>query len=87
MSPGSRARGEAPGRRGHGGAINGEGSIVVEVEKRGRVTYLAQVIDLVQKAQEEPVPDPGPRRRAAIPLVVIALSVGAVTFAAWFASE
>ncbi|PKL55359.1 MAG: heavy metal translocating P-type ATPase [Methanomicrobiales archaeon HGW-Methanomicrobiales-6] len=68
-----------------GGAINGEGSIVVEVEKTGAETYLAQVIDLVQKAQESRSRTQDLADRAAFLLVVIALSVGAVTFAAWFA--
>jgi Cu2+-exporting ATPase len=68
-----------------GGAINGEGSIVVEVKKTGAETYLAQVIDLVRKAQESRSRTQDLADRAALLLVVIALSVGAVTFAAWFA--
>ena len=35
-----------------GGAINGESAITVEVRRTGDETYLAQVIDLVRKAQE-----------------------------------
>ncbi|MCM2465821.1 copper-translocating P-type ATPase [Methanoculleus oceani] len=68
-----------------GGAINGEGSIVVEVRKTGAETYLAQVIDLVHRAQESRSRTQDLADRAAFLLVAIALSVGAVTFAVWFA--
>ncbi len=68
-----------------GGAINGEGSLVVEVRKTGAETYLAQVIDLVHRAQESRSRTQDLADRAAFLLVAIALSVGAVTFAAWFA--
>ncbi|RME68498.1 MAG: heavy metal translocating P-type ATPase, partial [Nitrospirae bacterium] len=40
------------GSRVIGGSINGEGSIVVEIEKTGRDSFLSQVIDLVRQAQE-----------------------------------
>lgn len=81
----SRPVEKRPGDAVIGGAINGEGSIVVEVEKTGAETYLAQVIDLVQKAQESRSRTQDLADRAAFFLVAIALSVGAVTFAAWFA--
>jgi len=68
-----------------GGAINGEGSVVVEVRKTGAETYLAQVIDLVRKAQESRSRTQDLADRAAFLLVVIALAVGAVTFTAWLA--
>ncbi len=35
-----------------GGSINGEGSLVVEVAKTGKESYLSTVIDLVNQAQE-----------------------------------
>jgi Cu2+-exporting ATPase len=66
-----------------GGAINGEGSIVVAVRKTGEETYLAQVIDLVRKAQESRSRAQDLANRAAFVLVVIALSVGALTFVGW----
>ncbi|MCK8519761.1 copper-translocating P-type ATPase [Methanoculleus sp. 7T] len=72
-----------PGDEVIGGAINGEGSVVVEVRKTGAETYLAQVIDLVRKAQESRSRTQDLANRAAFLLVVIALSVGAVTFAVW----
>lgn len=72
-----------PGDEVIGGAINGEGSVVVEVRRTGAETYLAQVIDLVRQAQESRSRTQDLANRAAFLLVVIALSVGAVTFAAW----
>jgi len=73
-----------PGDEVIGGAINGEGSLVVEVRRTGAETYLAQVIDLVRKAQESRSRTQDLADRAAFLLVAIALFVGAVTFAAWF---
>lgn len=66
-----------------GGSINGEGSLVVEVGKTGKDTYLSQVIDLVSQAQESKSRTQDLANRAAFFLTVIALSVGAITFAAW----
>jgi Cu2+-exporting ATPase len=66
-----------------GGAVNGESAVTVEVQKTGNETYLAQVIDLVRKAQESRSRTQDLANRAAFWLTVIALSVGGVTFAAW----
>lgn len=66
-----------------GGSINSEGSLVVEVSKTGKDTYLSQVIDLVSQAQESKSRTQDLANRAAFFLTVIALSVGAITFAAW----
>ena len=81
----SRPVEKKPGDEVIGGAINGEGSVLVEVKKTGAETYLVQVIDLVRKAQESRSRTQDLADRAAFLLVVIALSVGAVTFAAWLA--
>ncbi|SCL76032.1 Copper-exporting P-type ATPase B [Methanoculleus chikugoensis] len=81
----SRPVEKRPGDAVIGGAVIGEGSVVVEVEKTGAETYLAQVIDLVRKAQESRSRTQDLADRAAFLLVAIALSVGAVTFAAWLA--
>ena len=35
-----------------GGSVNGEGAITLEIKKTGRETYLAQVIEMVRRAQE-----------------------------------
>lgn len=66
-----------------GGAINGESAITVEVRKTGNETYLAQVIELVRNAQESRSRTQDLANRAAFWLTVIALSVGAGTFAFW----
>lgn len=66
-----------------GGSINGEGSLVVEVRKVGAETYLNQVVELVRRAQESRSHTQDLANRAAFYLVVIALSVSALTFVAW----
>jgi len=66
-----------------GGSINGDGSLTVEVEKTGDQTYLSQVIRMVEEAQESKSRSQDLANRAAFWLTVIALSVGAVTLAAW----
>lgn len=74
-----------PGDTVIGGAINGEGSLVVEVEKTGKDTYLNQVIELVRQAQESKSRTQDLANRAALLLTVIALTVGSVTLAIWLA--
>jgi Cu2+-exporting ATPase len=66
-----------------GGSINGEAAITVEVEKTGDGTYLAQVIEMVRKAQESRSRTQDIANRAALWLTVIALSVGGGTLAFW----
>lgn len=68
-----------------GGAINGEGALVVEVRRTGDETYLSQVIELVRRAQESRSRAQDLANRAAFLLTVIALAVGGATFAAWIA--
>jgi Cu2+-exporting ATPase len=66
-----------------GGAINGEGSVVAEVNKTGKETYLNQVVTLVRQAQESKSRAQDLANRAALWLVIIALGVGTITFAGW----
>ncbi len=66
------------------GSVNGTGSLVVEVEKTGESSYLNQVISLVREAQESQSRTQNLADRAAYWLTLIALTVGAVTFAAWY---
>jgi len=66
-----------------GGAINGDGTLTVEITKVGSETYLAQVIDLVREAQESRSRTQDLANRAAFLLTVIALSVGTLTLVAW----
>jgi P-type Cu2+ transporter len=64
-------------------AINGEAAITVEVQRTGDETYLAQVIELVRRAQESRSRSQDLANRAALWLTIIALSVGGVTLAVW----
>ncbi len=66
-----------------GGSVNGESAVTVEVQKTGDQTYLAQVIELVRRAQESRSRTQDLANRAAFWLTVAALSVGAVTFVIW----
>lgn len=66
-----------------GGSINGEGAVVVEIRRTGRDSYLAQVMDLVRKAQESRSRTQDLANRAALWLTVIALGAGAATLVAW----
>ena len=66
-----------------GGAINGEGSIVVEVEKTGEETYLNQVVEMVSEAQKSRSKTQDIANRAAFWLTLISISVGFITFLVW----
>ena len=66
-----------------GGAINGEGSLTVEIQRTGEATYLSQVIDMVKQAQASRSRTQDLANRAAAWLTYIALTVGAVTLASW----
>ncbi len=81
----SRPVEKSPGDEVIGGAINGDGSIEVEIRKVGSETYLAQVIDLVREAQESRSRTQDIANRAAFVLTVIALVVGSVTLSGWLA--
>ena len=66
-----------------GGSINGDGSIIIEVSKTGKDSFLSQVIELVKKAQESKSKTQGIANRAAVWLTVIALSSGIITLLTW----
>jgi Cu2+-exporting ATPase len=67
-----------------GGAINGEGSLQVRIERTGEETYLAQVIKLVRQAQESRSRTQDLANRAAALLFYVALGAGIITYLAWF---
>ncbi|WP_456431399.1 copper-translocating P-type ATPase [Thermosulfuriphilus sp.] len=73
-----------PGAKVIGGAINGEGSIVVEITRTGKESFLSQVIDLVRQAQESKSKTQDLANRAALWLTIIALVGGALTFFVWY---
>jgi Cu2+-exporting ATPase len=66
-----------------GGAVNGEGSITLEVQKTGADTYLSQVIETVRQAQASRSRTQDLANRAAAWLTYIALSAGVITLATW----
>ncbi len=66
-----------------GGAINGDGSLELEVRGTGEESYLSQVIELVRSAQADKSRTQNLSDRAALWLTIIAISAGLVTFAAW----
>ncbi len=66
-----------------GGSINGEGSIIIEVHKTGKDSYLAQVTELVKAAQESKSKTQNLADRAAFGLTVTALSIGIITLLVW----
>ena len=71
-----------------GGAINGEGAIVIEVKHTGADSFLSGVIKLVQEAQASKSRTQDIANRAAFWLTVIALSVSGITVFSWlFFSE
>jgi Cu2+-exporting ATPase len=67
-----------------GGSVNGSGSVVVEIGKTGKESYLNQVITLVRDAQQSKSRTQDLANRAAFYLTVIAIVVGAATFVGWF---
>ena len=66
-----------------GGAVNGEGALVVTVQRTGAESFLAQVVELVRQAQESKSKTQDLADRAAMWLTLVALGGGAVTFATW----
>lgn len=66
-----------------GGAVNGEGSLVIEVKKTGGESYLNQVIELVRQAQESKSKTQDLANRAAVILTYVAIFGGALTIGAW----
>jgi Cu2+-exporting ATPase len=72
-----------PGDNVVGGSINATGPIRAEATHVGRDTVLAQIADLVDKAQKSKAPGQRIADRAAAVLVVVAVGAGIVTFLSW----
>ncbi|MBL7006733.1 MAG: copper-translocating P-type ATPase [Spirochaetia bacterium] len=79
----SKPVGKAEGDQLIGGSINGDGSIELKVEGAGEDSYLSKVITLVREAQSAKSKTQALSDRAAKWLTIVALTVGAVTLAAW----
>src|SRR3989449_321285 len=68
-----------------GGAVNGEAAITLRITRTGAETYLAQVIELVRRAQQTRSRTQDLANRAAMWLTVIAIAAGVTTLIAWLA--
>ncbi len=66
-----------------GGAVNGDGSLTAEVQKTGEESYLSQMVNMVEEAQQSKSKSQDLANRAAKWLTVIALSCGAITLVIW----
>jgi len=76
--------GKAPGDRVIGATINKSGSFRYRATKVGADTALAQIVKLVQEAQNSKAPAQLLADRASQWLVLIAIVIGLVTFGVWF---
>jgi P-type Cu2+ transporter len=67
-----------------GGTVNGSGSLRITATKVGSETALAQIVQLVQTAQNSKAPAQRLADRAAEWLVLVAVGAGLLTFLIWF---
>ncbi|HXH21666.1 MAG TPA: heavy metal translocating P-type ATPase [Dehalococcoidia bacterium] len=74
---------KAPGDQVVGGSINISGSVRFRATKVGAETALAQIVRLVEQAQNSKAPGQRLADRAASYLVVLAVGSGLVTFLVW----
>lgn len=75
---------KSEGDRVIGGSINTSGSVKFEATKVGEDTALAQIVKLVETAQNSKAPGQKIADRFAKYLVIVAVGGGLLTFAAWF---
>ncbi|MFX1281832.1 MAG: copper-translocating P-type ATPase [Promethearchaeota archaeon] len=66
-----------------GGAVNGDGSLEIQVESTGEDSYLSKVIKLVKDAQASKSKTQRLADKAAFLLTIIALTVGFTTLFTW----
>jgi Cu2+-exporting ATPase len=74
---------KGPGDAVIGGSVNTAGTLRVQATKVGGDTALAQIVQLVQQAQNSKAPGQRLADRAAFWLVLVALLGGTVTFVLW----
>ena len=67
-----------------GGSINGDGSLTVKIRKLGKDSFLSQVINLVEEAQQTKSKTQNIADRFATALTIVALAGGLITFLVWF---
>ena len=77
---------KAPGETVIGATVNASGTLRVRATKVGSDTALAQIVALVQQAQNSKAPGQRLADKAAFWLVLVALLGGTVTFVAWLAA-
>ncbi len=77
---------KAPGDSVIGASINTTGTLRVRATKVGSDTVLAQIVAMVQEAQNSKAPGQRLADRAAFWLVLVALIGGTVTFLVWWAA-
>jgi len=77
---------KAPGDEVIGASVNSTGTLRVRATKVGADTALAQIVALVQEAQNSKAPGQRLADRAAFWLVLVALLGGGLTFAVWLFS-
>jgi Cu2+-exporting ATPase len=74
---------KGPGDQVVGGSINRSGAITFRATRVGGDTALAQIVELVRRAQSSRAPGQRLADKAAQYLVILAVGAGLVTFAAW----
>ncbi|MEK7478451.1 MAG: copper-translocating P-type ATPase [Patescibacteria group bacterium] len=67
-----------------GGSINQQGSIKFKATKVGQDTVLAQIIKLVETAQNSKAPGQRIADKAAAILIILAIGSGIITFLGWY---
>src|SRR3546814_2157574 len=78
---------KAPGDQVIGATVNASGTLRVRATKVGADTALAQIVALVQQAQNSKAPGQRLADKAAFWLVLVALVGGSATFLVWWRSE
>ncbi|MEL7833482.1 heavy metal translocating P-type ATPase [Fodinibius sp. Rm-B-1B1-1] len=66
-----------------GGSVNEKGSLTIEISKTGDDSFLSQVMNLVEEAQQSKSRTQDLANRAAFWLTIVAISAGLITFGAW----
>ena len=66
-----------------GGSVNEKGSLTIEISKTGDDSFLSQVMNLVEEAQQSKSRTQDLANRAAFWLTIVAITAGLITFAAW----
>ncbi|MEX0724531.1 MAG: heavy metal translocating P-type ATPase [Gracilimonas sp.] len=66
-----------------GGSVNEKGSLTIEISKTGEDSFLSQVMNLVEEAQQSKSRTQDLANRAAFWLTIVAITAGLITFGAW----